>query len=138
MSGWSKFGKVGKGRLERRVIGFFRDELQNQNIQLESTVFPKLDCESMVTFNKLAYKQVFLSHYWDFIQGLYPCLPGFANVIGDADIMFTINYPFYRVQTEELHGAETVQEFLDLTWRLIENQCTRPKQTSAPVASNDL
>lgn len=118
----SAFEKIGKESILGRTLQYFRDELDSHWLKPSSTVFPKPDRKDLVTFNKLAIK-VFLSHNWSFIQELYPCLLNFVGIMGEADVMYTIGYPIYHIETGDACGVETVKDFFDFTWKLIVKTC---------------
>ncbi|CAM9211796.1 unnamed protein product, partial [Ectocarpus fasciculatus] len=126
-----------KVRIRVQTLSYFRRELNDNKMQLESEVFRTPDHKKLVSLNKLAVK-VFLSQNWSFIKKEFPRLPDFVHVFADADIMYTANYPFHHVKTGDLHGVETVMDFFDFAWRLVEKTHTRLNKTSEPVVSDDL
>lgn len=81
---------------------------------------------------------MFISQIWDFIKGMFPCLPSFVHVFADDDIMYATNYPFHRAETGDLHCVETVLDFFNFASRLVEKMYMRLTKTSEPVVSDDL
>ncbi len=121
----AEFERVGRSSLEAEALAYFRKELDDRAIQMDTRVFRKKpDGEQLAIFNKMAVK-VFLSHIWEHVRELYPCLPSFVNVIGDADLMYTMSYPWSHVDTAEIHGVETVREFVDFAQGLMRKTCVR-------------
>jgi hypothetical protein len=115
----NSFEQRGKQRILERSLNYFRDELRNPGLQLHSIVFPhKLDRYDIITCNRLVVK-VFLAHVWACVMEAYPRTPKFVNVIARADVMYTTQYPFVDVKTQEARGIETVQDFFDFAWNLI-------------------
>lgn len=132
----AEFERVGRKPLEAEALAYFRKELDDRAIRIDTRVFRKKpDNDQLKIFNKMAVK-VFLSHNWEYMRELYPCLPSFVNVIGDADLMYTMSYPWTHVDTHEIHGVETVREFVDFAQGLIRQTCVR--QASEPVSSTGL
>lgn len=132
----AEFERVGRKPLEAEALAYFRKELDDQAIRIDTRVFRKKpDNAQLVIFNKMAVK-VFLSHNWEYVRELYPCLPSFVNVIGDADLMYTMSYPWTHVDTHEIHGVETVREFVDFAQGIIRQTCVR--QAPEPVSSTGL
>lgn len=138
----AEFKRVGRGPIEAEALAYFRKEfgeIGDEAIQLDTIVFHKKpENRQLVIFNKMAVK-VFLSHNWEYMRKLYPCLPSFVNVIGDADLMYTVSYPWTHIDTHEIHGVETVREFVDFAQALIRKTCMDHQENGAkPVSATTL
>ncbi|CAM9529262.1 unnamed protein product [Pylaiella littoralis] len=116
------FREIGIGSIRQTFLRYFRRELNNTSLTMESSVFPKPDSKNLVDMNNMSVV-LCMRDNWSAIQKSYPCVKDFKYVVGDIDYMYIFSYPYVDMKTRELHGVETVQDFVDFAMEVVTKAC---------------
>lgn len=117
-----KFREIGEGSVRKIILAYFREELGESSLVHSSRVFPEPENRGNILLNRLAVR-LCLYKNWPGIQNSYPCLHDFEYVVGDADFLYTIRFPFIDLTTYKIRVVETVQDFVDFTFDFIQSLC---------------
>lgn len=116
------FRAIGEASINNLMLTYLKTESDDYSLNITSRVFPAPTNRDVVFLNQLAVRTCLL-HNWSGIQDAYPCLKGFEYVVGDADFLYTIRYPYTDLTTYTTHIVETVGDFVDFTFEFIQSLC---------------
>lgn len=116
------FREIGEASIQSIILTYFKTELKNSSLDMTSRVFPVPLNSEVVFLNQLAVRTC-LYNNWSGIQDSYPCLHDFEYVVGDADFLYTMKYPYINMTTMEAHVIETVHDFVDFVFEFIQSLC---------------
>lgn len=114
--------ELGVKDIETIILSYFKKELGDNSLTLNSSVFPTPTNEDQVAVNKIATR-VCMNDTWESIREVYPCLDEFIYHVGDADVAYMVGYPYVDLQTDILHGVEKIQDFITFIMDFIVSTC---------------
>lgn len=129
------FRAIGQESINSRILAYFKTELNDSSLNKASRVFPVPTNSEVVFTNQLATRTCLYKN-WQDIQHSYPCLHDFEYVVGDADFLYTMKYPYMDITTLQAHVIETVHYFVDFIFGFIQSlimPCIHPSDKSCVV-----
>lgn len=117
-----RFREIGEESINSLLLTYFRAHLEDDTLHMASRVFPRPTNSDVIVANQLAVRKC-LSDNWQGIQDAYPCLYNFEYVLGEADFLYTIRYPYAEINTWNVRIVETVDDFVDFIFDFIQNLC---------------
>lgn len=122
------FRGIGEASIRNLILTYFKKELNSPELGLHSRVFPRFPNKfrhgnrKTILLNRLLVRKC-LHENWSGIQESYPCIDDFKYVVGDADLMYTMRFPFVDLTTYETYGVETVRDFVDFIFEFVQSLC---------------
>ncbi|AAK14612.1 unnamed protein product [Ectocarpus sp. 4 AP-2014] len=116
------FRAIGEASISDLMLTYFQTELDDYSLNMKSRVFPVPTNSEVIFINQLAVRTCLLNN-WSGIQDSYPCLHDFEYVVGDADFLYTMKYPYMDMTTLQAHAIETVHDFVDFVFEFIQSLC---------------
>lgn len=118
----ARFREIGEESINSLLLTYFKTQVGDGHLRMASRVFPRPTNSDVVVANQLAVRKC-LSDNWQGIQDAYPCLYDFEYVLGEADFLYTIRYPYAEISTYTVRIVETVDDFVDFIFDFIQNLC---------------
>ncbi|CAN0195139.1 unnamed protein product [Pylaiella littoralis] len=114
--------QIAEESVKSLILEYFKRELGDTSLHMQSGVFPQPVNDRVVLYNQLAVRTCLVKN-WQGIQEAYPCLHGIGQVVGDADFLYMMLYPYCDLRTYSFHVVETVHDFVHFILTFIKSLC---------------